>query len=434
MDPLSIILFLLLFLLSAFFSGSELWLMALPHHKIDSFIKQRKSGAKSLQKIKAHSDRLLITILIWNNLVNVTVASLATKISIDIANTAGIEQSFAIWISTWIITLLLLLFGEILPKSIATRYADVIALRVAKFYLILGKILFPIVIIVEYIMKLFQKKSHKHQTITDEEIESFIDMGNQAGAFEQWEYEKIKKMLDFYEINAQEIMTPRIKIEAIPNTITVEKAKEKILKYTHSRIPVYQETIDHIDHFITLRDILKAEKKWLSQKKISELKLSDMLKVPLTKPIHLILEQFRKTHSHIAAVIDEYWGVGWIISLEDIVEEVFGEILDETDKETLAIKKEWFSYIFQSHITMNEFLDTLWIHFYDLWISEEEFNWETLSYFITSHLERFPKIGEEITFPLHQDNFIEQTFLNLKVISLTKNIIWEIKAEFVNNS
>lgn len=434
MDPLSIILFLVLFALSAFFSWSEIWLMSLPNHKIDSFIKQRKSGAKSLKLLRSNSDRLLITILLGNNLVNVSAASLATKISIDIAYASWAEQGLAIGISTWIITLLLLLFWEILPKTIATRYSETIALSVAKIYLVLGKILFPIVIVVEYTMKLFQKKSQKQHIITDEEIESFIEMGNKAWVFEKGEYEKIKNMLDFYEITAQEIMTPRIKMEAIPDTMTVSKAKEKIMKFSHSRIPVYQENIDTIDYFVTLRELLIAEKKWYEDKKLKELDLPDILKVPLTKPIHLILDQFKKSRSHIAAVIDEYGGIAGLLTLEDVVEEVFGDIMDETDKETLAIKKEGLAYIFQSHITMDEFLEKIWIQFYELDISEEEFSWETLSYFITSYLERFPKVGEEILFLIKQDDNLPAKQLRLKILSLEKNTIGEIKTEIVQLS
>jgi putative hemolysin len=434
MDPLSIILFLVLFALSALFAWSEIALMSIPHHKIESFIKQRKYWAKSLKKIKSNSDRLLITILVWNNLVNVSVASLATKISIDIANASWIEQWLAIGISTWIITLLLLFFWDMFPKSIAIRYTDSISLYVAKFYVILEKILYPIIIVVEYIMNLFQKEQKKQHIITDEEIESFMEMSHKAWTFEKGEYEKIKNMLDFYEITAQEIMTPRIKMEAIPDTMTVSKAKEKIMKFSHSRIPVYQESIDTIDCFVTLRELLIAEKKWYEDKKLKELDLPDILKVPLTKPIHLILDQFKKSRSHIAAVIDEYGGIAGLLTLEDVVEEVFGDIMDETDKETLAIKKEWLAYIFQSHITMDEFLEKIGLQFYELDISEKEFSWETLSYFITSYLERFPKVGEEILFLIKQDDNLPTKQLRLKVLSLEKNTIGEIKTEIVQLS
>lgn len=431
MDPLSIILFVLLFGLSAFFSWSEIAFMSLANHKIDSFVKQRKPGAKSLRLLRKNSDRLLILILIWNNLVNITTASLATKISIDIANNSGLEQALAIGISTWIITLLILLFWEIFPKTIATRYAEKIALNVARFYIVLGKIFYPIVISVEYLMNLFQKKHKKHHIITDEEIDSFIEMWDKAWIFEKWEYEKIKNMLDFYEINAQEVMTPRIKMEALPDTLTVKQAKEEFIKFSHSRIPIYQNTIDNIDYFITLRDLLIAEINWWTNKMLKELEFWDMMKVPLTKPIHLILDQFKKTRSHVALVIDEYWWVAGLITLEDVVEEVFGEIMDETDKETLSIKKEWFAYIFQSHLTMDEFLKEIWVSFYDLDISEEEFSWETLSYFITSHLERFPKIGEEIILKIKQEDDNRNKELYLKILSLEKNTIGEIKTEIV---
>lgn len=432
MDPLSFIWFLILFALSAFFSGSEIAFMSLAKHQIDSFVRQRRHWSKSLKQLKSNPDRLLILILVGNNLVNVSTAALATKLSIDFANFYWFEQGIAIWVSTWIITLLLLLFGEIFPKTIATRYADKIALSVAGVYIFLWKLLYPIVIAIEYLMKLFQKNKKIEDVITDEEIESLIDMWNKAWIFEKWEYEKIKNMLDFYEITAQEVMTPRIKIESLSDNLSVKRAKEIFLKYSHSRVPIYQKTIDNIDHFITLRDLINAEKSWLESKKLKELTLSEMLKVPITKPIHLILEQFKRTRSHIATVIDEYWWVAGIITLEDVVEEVFGEIMDEIDNETVSIKKDWWAYIFKSHITMDEFLEKMAVSFYEIGVSEDEFGGETLSYFITSHLERFPKTGEEILLNINRDDF-KNNNLYIKILSLEKNAINEIKAEIVKS-
>jgi putative hemolysin len=216
--------------------------------------------------------------------------------------------------------------------------------------------------------------------------------------------------------------------------LTVSEAKEKLIGFSHSRIPVYHETIDNIDYIVRLKELLLAEQQWLSDTKLRDLTLSDIIKVPLTKPIHLILEQFKKTRSHVALIIDEYWWVAGLVTLEDIVEEVFGDIMDETDKETDAIKKIWWSYVFQSHITMDDFLDKINLSFYELGISEEEFSWEILNYFITSYLERFPKMGEEIVLPItHDEEHHHKRKLNIKILSLKKNVIGEIKAEIVQD-
>ena len=177
MDPLLIVLFLCLFTLSAFFSWTELALMSLSIHKIDSYVKEWRIWAKSLKNIRNDSDKLLITILIWNNLVNTFTASLATTIAISIARTswASLNEATAVWISTWIITFLLLLFWEIIPKSIAIKNATKIALFVAPIYNFLIFILYPLILIIGFIVKIFSRWAHV-ETISEEEIESFIDM------------------------------------------------------------------------------------------------------------------------------------------------------------------------------------------------------------------------------------------------------------------
>lgn len=430
MDPASIIFFIILFLLSAFFSGSEIALMSLPEHKINSFVKQRKKWAKALKKIRENSDKLLISILIWNNLVNVLVASLATKISIDIASSSWMEQTLAIGISTWIITLLLLIFGEIFPKTIATKNAEKISLYVANFFLSLWKLLSPIVFLVERLMRTLQKwKRNLVETITDEEVEAFIEQGKKAGIFEKGEYEKIKNMLNFYEITAEEIMTPRVEVDALDYEITVDEAIDKMMNFSHSRILVYKENIDNIKWVVRLKQLLIAQKKWNWNTKIKDLNLNKVMKAPLTQPIHKILDAFKRSRQHISIIIDEYGGVAGIISLEDIVEEVFGDIKDETDNEIEEIRKDtnwWF--IFHSHVRIEEVLEKFDLDFENLDINEEEFEWETLWYFIIGQLQRFPKKGEMLNFEIKEEDANIQKRLILNVLSLDKNSISQVKA------
>jgi len=424
MEPLSILLFFLLFALSAFFSWSEIALISLPAHKVEALNKKWKHGAKILKKLKANNERLLITILIWNNLVNVITASLATKISIDIASASGLDQTLMIGIATWVITLLILFFGEIFPKTFATRHAEKISLSVAKIYEILQYVLFPIVISTEFLMKKLQKTEQKI-SMSEEEIHSFMEMGKNAGAILEDEYEKIKNMIKYYEITAEEIMTPRIKIDWIKASLTVKDALDKVLEFSHSRIPVFNESIDDVEYVVTLRELLEASHSGKSDRKLSTLSLSKIIKIPLTKPIHKTLELFRKHRKHISIVMDEYGGVAGLLSLEDIVEEVFGDFMDETDKEDDPIKKfnDWF-YV-QSFVRFDEILDKFKIDFKDVNISEEEFEWETISYFITSHLERFPKTGEEILLSINNPE-LKIKKLSIKILDIDKNTIWKV--------
>ncbi len=427
MDRSTILIFVILFLLSAFFSGSETAFMSIPEHKIEAFLKQKKFGARELKKLRSNNDRLLITILIGNNLINVFTASLATSIAIQISNTLWSAQSMAIWISTWVITLLLLLFGEIFPKTLATRYADKISLSVSKIYIILQIILYPVVVSVDFVMKLLQKKSSV-STVTDEEVEAFIDLGKNSWVFEKWEYEKIKNMLDFYEITCEEIMTPRIKIDALDTKISVDEAIEKMFKFSHSRILVYNDDIDHIEWVVTLKELLLVRNKWMGSETLDKLSLSPVIKVPLTKPIHSLLDIFKKQRKHVAIVIDEYGGVAWLVSLEDVVEEVFGEIQDETDREIDPIRPDnnW-GYLFQSEVRVDEMLAKFWLEFENVWLDEKEFWWETLWYFVTSCLQRFPKKWDEIEIKIDHEDIDIKWNLFLKIESVEKNIIWDIK-------
>ena len=221
MDLWVIFLFIVLFFLSAFFSGSEIALMSIPSHKIKLLVKTKRFWSSALKYIKERNDSLLITILIWNNLVNVYTAALATTLTIEAASGLWLEQSLAIWISTWIVTLFLLLFGEILPKSIATKNAETISLWVAGFYKALMVLLTPINFVIGKLIIVFSWKWWV-QSVSDEEIEAFIDMWKDEGTLDPAEHEKLKKILEFGDTLVSSIMVPRVNIEALDSSVTVE--------------------------------------------------------------------------------------------------------------------------------------------------------------------------------------------------------------------
>ena len=409
--------------------------MSVPDHKVEAFLKQKRFWAKNLKKLKSNTDRLLITILIWNNLVNTFTASFATSIAINIAqNLWAWSSSGAIWIATWVVTLLLLIFGEIFPKTLATRYADQIALWVSGVYCFLQIILFPVIWCIEKLMKLLQKKKVDNK-ITDEEVEAFIDMGHDSGVFEAGEYEKVKNMLDFYEITCEEVMTPRVKIDSVPCTMTVNEAIEKLLTFSHSRILVYNGDVDHMERVVTLRELLQVQKKGRWNYKLSELSLWPVIKVPLTKPIHFLLDLFKKSHRHIAIVIDEYGWVAWLVSMEDVVEEVFGDIQDEFDNEIDPIRTDGnWSFIFQSEVRIDEMLEKFELDFGDVDIDEAEFTGETLGYYVMSYFENFPRKWDEIKINIQKFDLNEKNgqYLLLRVLSVKNNKIWDIKVSLIN--
>jgi CBS domain containing-hemolysin-like protein len=179
---------------------------------------------------------------------------------------------------------------------------------------------------------------------------------------------------------------------------------------------------------------MKKKTKWTTP--ISELSLTPIAKIPRSQPIDTLLEKFQKTHKHIAVIVDEYGGVEWIVSLEDIIEEVFWEIQDETDEEITPILRgeNGTELICQSYVRMDELLTTLWLQFEDLWL-DDEFESETLSYLITSSFERFPNTWEELQLPLQTGEDQEKNkFLTFKVLWVKKSIVWELEVSIKNEN
>ena len=424
MDPLTISIFVVLFVLSGFFSGTELALMSLPSHKIDSLLKEWRFWSKELKYIKDRSDKLLITILIWNNLVNTFTAAFATVIATQLAEWSDMEQSLVIWIATWVITLLLLIFGEIAPKSFATKNSETIALAVSKFYKFFMFMLSPVVFLLERLIQLFTWKT-KQEQVSESEVQAFIDMWKNTGWLEEKQHEQLKNVLEFWEITVEEIMTPRVKLEALEDDTTIEDALKYYLKHTHSRIPVFHETIDKIINILTIRDLITAEDK---NKTLSTLNLVKPMKVPLNQPIDNLLEDFQKKHKVMAVVLDEYGWVAWIVTLEDVIEEIFWEIRDETDKEVEEIENKWTNiYEVNSDIWIEEALTLFNLEFWDFGWNEDKYDGETLGYVLTDILERFPKKQEVIKLNILSGEDEKKDFLKFKVLEIQEGIIGKVE-------
>lgn len=440
MDPSSLIIFFVLILLSMFFSGSETALTSVPQHKVDTFSKQHKPGSNYLKYCKKESEKVLMSILIWNNIANVAASSLAATISLTIANTVNFSQWLMIWIVTSIVTILIIIFGEIIPKTFAQQHAEDISLKISAFYYYFSKLLSPIIYCLEFFTKKLNKNTENDNEISQEEVEAFIEMARESDAVEEDTYEWIKKMLNFSDITVEEAMTPRIRMIAIPDDLTINEAIEKLLTFHFTRIPVYSESIDDADRVITLKELINISHKHDGNTLLKNLSIHPILKIPGPTPVDVAMEKFKTSHKHIALVMDEYGWVNWIISLEDIVEEVFGNIQDESDEEAAPIRKTWKNIrTVSSFVRIDEFLESSKLTFEELWISEEEFDWETLSYLITSILERFPTVWEEITIQLKNLNEEEvkllskgnqelpQRTMTIKVNQIEDNTIWELK-------
>jgi len=443
MDPLSIITFVILILLSMFFSGSETALTSLPQHKVDTFSKQRKRWVKYLRYCKNENDKVLMAILIWNNIVNIASASLATAISIGIASWINFNQWLVVWVATAVVTVLILIFGEIVPKTYAQQHSESISLKIAPFYFYLTKILSPVIWCLSLFTQKISKKAEEDQEISQEEVEAFMERAMESDAVEEDTYENIKKMLNFSDITVWEAMTPRVRICAVNDEITINQAIEKLLTFHYTRIPVYHEHIDDTDRVVTLKELLNLSKKYSWDVKLKDLILYPIHKIPSTTPVNVALDKFKMSHKHIALVMDEYGWVDWIISLEDIIEEIFGNIQDESDVEISPIRKVWKnSWVVSPFIRIDEFLEESKLTFEELWLNDEEFDGETLSYLITSLLEWFPSEWEEIQIPLKEFSDEDLWFsgkwknvpgrtLIIKVKQVEDNAIWDLRISIV---
>lgn len=421
MEIQQIILFFVLFSLSAFFSGTEIALMSIPHHKIDALVKNGRWWSKALKYIKQNNDKLLVSILIGNNLVNVYISAIATQMTIWFAKNSWIEESLAIWIATWIITFMLLMFGDVIPKSYATKNAEKIALSTAAIYKVLLIIFAPIIFFVEWFIKAFAGKAHHTVHITDEELEVFIDMAKASGTIDDGEHERIQNLRELGEMMVEDIMTPRVNIEGISDDMTVKEALEYYMAHTKSRLPVYRETPDKIHSILTIRDLLVAINEGKEETQISKLVLSNALKVPLNQWVDKLFEVFQKSHRHIAIVLDEYGGVAGLITLEDIIEEVFWDIRDETDREHDDIKKIGENMLMiDSSAIIDDVLEEFDLELPHLHIDERDFSTETVSYILTDKLERFPNENEELEFLVYK-NEDDRDAITWK---LTFKILW----------
>lgn len=333
-EPPSAMLLLLMVLvvLSSFFSGSEAALLSIGRAKVRALKESGKRGAWCLEHLKRHPKKLIITILIGNNIVNVLLPVLATVVA---THQFG---DHVLGIVTGILTLILLIFGEIIPKNVGQLYSERFSLIAAPILYGLSYVLFPVVWVFEKLSDLMVSKK-SHDPITEDEVLAMVSLGAEGGAIEQEERELIENVLEFTDTTAEQVMIPRIDMEVMEGTTTLGEAVEFFISHTHSRIPVYQENIDQITGIITIKQTLKSWRQYEEDKLIKNLELKTPLFVPITKKIADIFRMFQQSRMHMAIVVDEHGGTAGIITMEDILEEVFGEITDESDDDAMVIRK-----------------------------------------------------------------------------------------------
>jgi len=378
-NALEILLFVICILLSAFFSSSEVALISLSRANVRTLVNEGRPGSKAVAALKESPEHLLITILIGNNIVNIGAASIATAIAIQMFGDIGVG------IATGVVVIILLVFGEIGPKIYAARASDSFALTVAPVILFLSRIFTPLIWVVGRVSPKFGiGKETTEPALTEEEIKEWIDVGKEDGTLEQAEQDMLYSVLEFADTTAREIMTPRVDVIAMEDTVSFEEAIRIFNETGFSRIPVYHDQIDNITGILNVKDVFSA---MVSRRKDSVIKeiMYDPMFVPETKKIDDLLKELQVHRVQMAIVIDEYSSFVGIVTVEDILEEIVGDIMDEYDKEEPEVQNiSEGVFVVDAQMWVNEINERMEI---DLPVDE---SYETIGGLIIDRLGHIP--------------------------------------------
>ena len=369
--------------LSAFFSGAEIAFFSITESRLKALADGGNKGAKLGLKLRSNPQRLLSTILIGNNFANVMAASLATLIAIRLYG------SEAVAVATGLLTFMVLLFGEIVPKTLCAKYAETAVQILAYPIYLLEQLFFPFLYFLEpFILKLTGGRGLTVPFITEEELKILVDAGGKAGVLETDEVKMIKNVFEFNDVTAEDAMTPRIYMFALEGTQTLEGARQELYKSKYSRIPIHDGNPDNIMGILYRSHALMELAQGHAQLKIKELAKPPLF-IPSSKTADDLLKQFQREKRHIAIVVNEFGGVMGLITVEDLLEEVVGEILDEGDLHEERIRRMGKNQILvdgRAEVRrINEFLTVM--------LDEEQ---NTISGLILEELGHIPTIGEKV--------------------------------------
>ncbi|MBQ3529249.1 MAG: HlyC/CorC family transporter [Oscillospiraceae bacterium] len=356
------ILIVFLLLGSAFFSGTEIAYTSLSKLKVKKEDKKQTPTEKLVSFIYNHYDFALSTVLVGNNLVNIAATSVATVLAVNLAATMAITGEVASSIVTVVMTIVILVVGEITPKMVARRIAEPFAKMAAYPLLILMIVFFPVVLLTSGIVKvlsiLWKKAADQEVTITEEELENLLDTAEDEGVIDENETELLQSALEFTDMDAGDILTPRIDVIGFEINTPIEEILSVISESQFSRYPVYERSVDHVVGILYVKHLLKelAVNKTVN---LQELLLQPVF-IPKSMHLHEIMNEFRSHQTHMVVVADEYGGIEGIVTMEDVLEELVGDIWDENDD----IVNEWQKitdnrYECSGDMNLSDFMDEL---------------------------------------------------------------------------
>lgn len=381
-----IILLIVLLFFSALFSASETALMSLSKIRVRHMVESKVRGAKIVSKMIDNPNKLLSGILIGNNIVNIGASALATKLAMDFFGAAGVG------IATAIMTVLVLIFGEITPKSLAANNAEKVSLKVSRLISIIIKLLNPIIIIFTYITNfiirmLSNKDSSRKPIITEEELKTMVDVSHEEGILELEEKQMIQNVFDFNSLKVKDVMTKRQDIVAVDIKCSYEQIKKVFIEEQFSRIPVYDEDIDNIVGMLYVKDLFYYNdgKNFKIEKYIR-----DVYYTFESKPITQLFSNMQKNKISMSVVLNEYGGTEGIITTEDLVEEIIGEIVDEYDEHMSNIESiNDREFVVKGTTRLEEVKEVIGIN-----LQSKHLN--TISGYVIDIFGKFPKDGESI--------------------------------------
>lgn len=392
MDESLIVRFVLLVILlicSAFFSGCEAAFFSLSQITIDNFKESKKYSRQLVASLLEDPKKLMVTIYVGNELVNVGVAALITSIFISFFGNKGIALAIGLG------TFLLLFLGEITPKTYTIKHAEKFSLLVSRqlklFYTFVYPAQWIITRITEAIVSLLESQdSNNSRIITEEEFHTLVSVGENEGVLESDEKEMIHNVIRFGETTAGEVMTPRVDIFSLNADDNLETVFQRVQEKFFSRIPVYENSADHIVGILYIKDLQQYNRKQKSGVKLRKLLHSPFF-VPSSKKMHELLKEFKDNKKHIAIVLDEYGALTGVVTLEDVLEELVGDIKSETRKDdSLIIKKNDSKYSLSSMLKVEEFNKE-----FQASLPEDEF--DSIGGFVFGLFGRVPHWGESVT-------------------------------------
>ena len=389
-----LVVLVILIILSAFFSSAETAFSTSNRIKMRSLAEEGNKRAALVLKILDSYSKLLSAILIGNNVVNLSASSLATTIAIALSKHLGLKEALMTGLATGILTVVVLLGGEIVPKTWANLYADKIALAYAPIIQFLMTILTPVIFIVDKIalgiLKLFRiDPSKKNNAMTESELRSYVDVSHEDGVIEEEEREMIYNVFYFGDSLAKDIMIPRIDMVTVEDTATYKEVMELFRENMYTRLPVYHDSTDNIIGIINVKDFLFV-------KDTEKFAIKDIIRdayytYEYKKTSDLMMEM-RKSSSNIALVLNEYGSTEGMITLEDLLEEIVGEIRDEydEDEETLIQDLGNNTYIVPGGMKLDDINNSI-----DTEFSSDDY--DSIGGLIIEKLDKLPEEDETVT-------------------------------------